>query len=176
MSATETPDLIEWRASPWWVWGWALILGGLVLPCLTFGGWLALRDIERMREWAWPIYVLACQIFVGLILGAIVLAVLSTIVAYIALLFDSRPILRADRRGVEVRLPFKPLRTATWDEVEAIEIERKRRTHRATAYVWHVIFRLRDKTAPELTIQPQMADIELEAGGRILQGFFAQMR
>jgi hypothetical protein len=176
LGETETADLLEWRASPWWVWSWVLILGGLVLPLFGLMAWLAFRDIAGAPEGTWPLYIVFLKVFVGSILGLLAFGVVRSIVSCLSLLFDNRPILRADVRGVEIRAPLKASRLAPWKDIQAIEIERKREMPRRTVLVNHVLFRLRDPSAAEFSIKPQMAGLELEAGHQALLRLHARYR
>lgn len=176
MSGTETPDVVEWRASPTWALSWTLLLACVVAPILGLMGWLAFGEIGNAPEGTWPAYIFFLYAFVGLILGTLIFVTLRGAFACASLLFDTRPVLRADRAGIEVRLPWRPFRSVTWNEIEAIEIERKRETPRRTILVNHIIFRLRDASAPELSVQPQMADVTLEAGHEMLERIRARFR
>lgn len=176
MAVTETPDVVEWRASPTWALGWALLLALVVAPILGLMGWMAFGEIGNAPEGTWPAYIFFLYAFVGVILGTLIFVTLRGAFACSSLLFDARPVLRADRMRVEVRLPWRPFRSVTWNEIEAIEIESKRETPRRTILVNHIIFRLRDASASELSIQPQMAGLTLEAGHEMLERVRARFR
>lgn len=175
MTGAETETVIEWRAAPAWALQWLALLVFVALPFLALGAWLAAKEIANAPEGTSPAYLFTLGAFATLVLGALTLAVLSGIVAYARLLFDREPILRADRYGLHVRM-FKPRRVVRWDDITGIEIERTRRVGRRDHLVRQLLVRLRDPSAPELTIKPQMAGVSLEDGYAQLAALYEKYR
>lgn len=168
MSGAETGDVIEWRAKPGWVLSWLAFLVFVALPFLGWGASLAAHEIAGAPEGTWPAYIFFLQAFATLIFGILGLAALSGVVAHVMLLIDRRPVVRADRSGIEVHMPLRRTRQVRWDEIRAIEIERKRQVGRRVVHYNHLQIRLRDETAPELVVKPQMAGLSLEYGHNAL--------
>ena len=163
MTAAETDTVIEWRATPSWALQWLALLAFVALPFLALGAWLAADNIAKAPEGTSSAYLFFLGAFAALILGGLTFAVLRGIVAYIRLLLDREPVLRADRHGLQVRM-FGPARHVRWSDVAAIEIERTRRVGRRDHLVRQILVRLKDASAPKLTIKPQVAGVSLEDG------------
>lgn len=175
MTGTETDTVIEWRAAPSWALQWLALMLFVALPFLALGAWMAANSIATAPEGTWPAYLFFLGAFATLIIGTLVFGVLRAIVAFVRLLFDREPVLRADRYGLRVRM-FGPVRTVKWSEIAAIEIERKRRQGRYVQLVNHILVRLRDEGAPELAIKPQLAGHSLEYANEKLNALYGKFR
>lgn len=175
MTGAETDTVIEWRVASSWTLQWLALLVFVALPFLAFAALLAANSIGEAPEGAWPAYLFFLGAFATIILGILTFGVVSGIVAHVRLLFDREPILRADRYGLQVRM-FKPRRVVRWSDITAIEIERTRKQGHRTFIVRQLLVRLRDPTAPELTIKPQMAGVTLEEAHARLSTMHARYR
>lgn len=175
MTGTET-DVIEWRATPSWVLPWLAFMMFAALPFLALGAWLAAKSIAEAPPGTWPAYLFFLGAFATLVLGVLTIGILAGIVAHVRLLFDATPFARADKHGLEVRMPYRPLRQVSWRDIESIEIERQRPQGRYRTVLNHILVHLRDKSAPELSVKPQMAGLTLEEGHQKLTALYAKFR
>jgi len=169
-------DTIEWRPALAWVLGWLAFHLFVALPFLLLCAWLAAQEIAGAPEDTWPAYLFFLGAFATLILGGLTLAMLASVMALARLLIDRQPILRADRHGIEVRAPLRPTRIVQWRDVRSLEIERTRKHGRYTYILNHILVRLSDDAAPELSIKPQMAGHSLEDAHAKLNALFARFR
>lgn len=169
-------DVIEWRASRLWAAGWLLFVTAIALPALAGVALLAYTSIAQAPAGAWSAYLFFLYALVTLILGVLLVALGSAALTYAALIGDDEPVLRADRNGLQLSIPFRPVRSVRWRDVSAIEIERSRRDGRSVRLLNHVVVRLRDGDAPELAITPAMMSQSLESAHEKLTALWAQRR
>ncbi|MGD9979774.1 MAG: hypothetical protein AB7H66_13400 [Hyphomonadaceae bacterium] len=176
MSGFGTDDVIEWRPSPGWALKWLALHLFVLLPFLGMAALATANSIAGAPEGTWPAYLFFLGAFATLVLGTLMIAVLAGVVMHARLIFDKRPLVQADRYGLQVRRPLKPLRTVRWQDIGSIEIERTRRQGRILYVLNHILVVLQDGAGPELSIKPQMAGRTLEEAHTKLDALWSRFR
>lgn len=174
MSGAGLDENVEWLPSARWALSWLAFHLLVALPFLALGGWLAANEIAGAPEGTWPAYLFFLGAFAALVLGALTLAVLSGVTALLDMLLRPRPVLVANRDGIEVRMPHQRLQRAKWADIDVLEIERTRRIGRRDYQMNQVVVRLRDGAT--FAIRPQAAGLTLEAGHAELTRLHAKFR
>lgn len=162
VTAFGTDDVIAWRPSAKWAFQWLAFHLFVLLPFLALAVWAAANSIAGAPAGTWPAYLFFLGAFATLVLATLIVATLVGVFTYVRLLFDRQPIVRADRHGLQVRMPLKPLRIVRWQDISAIQIERTRRSGRTLYILNHLMVLFGDEATPDLVIKPQMAGVTLE--------------